>query len=282
MQSFPLVSVVIPTYNRANVVSRAIRSVLSQTYKPLELIVVDDGSDDETATALAGFSGIKTIRQKNRGVSAARNAGIVNSHGELVAFLDSDDEWRPEKLEKQISLYTPQRPLFICHSDESWMRGEKTVNQKDIHRKQGGFFFKRAVERCLISPSAVIMARALLDIVGLFDEELEAAEDYDMWLRVTSSHEVDFVDEKLVIKWAGQANQLSVITPAIDRFRVMALQKILKKPELPADYVCAARDMLIQKSVILANGFRKRGNPVEAEFYDELAREYTTRADQSG
>lgn len=281
MSAHPLVSVVIPTYNRANVVSRSIRSVISQTYQKLQIIVVDDGSQDETESVLAGFSGIRIMRQRNKGVSAARNAGIAESSGELIAFLDSDDEWMPEKIEKQVSLYDPEEPFFICHSNELWVRNDTTVNQKDIHAKQGGFFFTRAVERCLISPSAVLISRPLLDAVGWFDEGLEAAEDYDMWLRVTCSYRVDFVDEKLVIKHAGQPNQLSVTTPAIDRFRVRALEKILSKPDLRYDYVCAARNMLIRKSVILANGFRKRGKLAEAKIYDELAKRYSNKTNGS-
>ncbi len=281
MSATPLVSVVIPTYNRANVVARAIRSVLSQTYQNLELIVVDDGSEDGTTAVLNRFNSIKTIRQNNRGVSAARNAGIALSSGKLLAFLDSDDEWLPEKIRKQVLLYSPEKPEFICHSNELWMRDQKIVPQKDIHTKQGGFFFKRALERCLISPSAVIISRVLLDTVGWFDEDLEAAEDYDLWLRITAFHNVDFVDEKLVIKHAGEQNQLSVTTTAIDRFRVQALEKILTSPVLSDEYRTAARGVLIQKSTILSKGLLKRGKPAEAKIYDELARKHSIHINTS-
>ncbi len=282
MSGSPLVSVVIPTYNRANVVTRAIRSVLSQTYPNLEIIVVDDGSEDGTAIALSHFNDIRIISQCNRGVSAARNAGIAMSKGELIAFLDSDDEWRPDKIRKQVLRYSNAKPEFVCHSNELWMRGEKVVPQKGIHSKQGGLFFTRAVQRCLISPSAVIISRVLLDTVGWFDEDLKAAEDYDLWLRITAFHQVDFVDEQLLIKHAGERNQLSVTTTAIDRYRVKALEKILDNPLLPDAYRAAARRALMEKSTILSNGFLKRGKPAEAKLYDELARKHSINISTPG
>ena len=281
MSESPLVSVVIPTHNRANVLMRAIRSVFSQTYPNIEIIVVDDGSEDGTATILRGLSGTRTVRQSNKGVSAARNAGIAKSRGKLVAFLDSDDEWRPEKIQKQVKLYHTEKPEFICHCNELWMRDNKVVNQKGIHTKQGGFFFMRALERCLISPSAVIISRVLLDRVGWFDEALEAAEDYDLWLRITAFYEVDFVDEQLVIKHGGEQNQLSVTTKAIDRFRVKALEKILENPLLPDEYKNAARQTLIRKAAILSKGFLKRGKLAEAKLYDELATKYSIHINTS-
>lgn len=279
MSSLPLVSVVIPSFNRANVVSRAIRSVLSQTYQNIEIIVVDDGSEDETACALSKFPEITVVTQDNRGVSAARNAGIATSNGELVAFLDSDDEWLPDKIQKQVTLYSSEQPFFICHTNEIWMRNGKPVAQKDIHVKQGGYFFERAVERCLISPSAVIISRALLDEVGWFDEQLQAAEDYDLWLRITASFRVDFVDEALVIKQAGEPNQLSVTVPAIDGYRVVALEKILGKKSLRRNYRIAARQTLIRKAGILSKGCLKRGNLDKARVYSELATKYSNIAD---
>ena len=276
----PLVSAVIPTYNRANVISRAIRSVMTQTYRPIEIVVVDDGSEDDTSEVLLKFPGIKILAQANLGVSAARNTGIANSTGSLVAFLDSDDEWLPEKIQKQVELYTRDQPYFICHTNEIWLRNEKPVSQKTIHLKQGGYFFERALERCLISPSAAVISRALLDEVGWFDERLVAAEDYDLWLRITSCYRVDFVDEPLVIKRAGESNQLSLVTPAIDRCRIIALEKIISHANLRYDQRKAAIKTLVRKSNILSAGCRKRGNIGEATYYSELARKYSDINDE--
>jgi glycosyltransferase involved in cell wall biosynthesis len=271
----PLVSVVIPTYNRAAVLERSIRSVLGQTLKDFELIVVDDGSTDSTQELLVRFDGkLRYAFQENRGVAAARNTGIGLSIGELVAFLDSDDEWLPDKLARQVARFDRTKNAFVCHSEEIWIRDGKRVPQKPLHRKQGGRFFERALERCLISPSSVMISRRLLDEVGWFDEELAAAEDYDLWLRITAFHEVDFITEPLVVKHGGAADQLSRIIPAIDRFRVRAIMKILANAELPGDYrVCAIAE-LVRKCSILAQGCNKRGKTEEAETYRELARKY--------
>ncbi|HMK35540.1 MAG TPA: glycosyltransferase [Desulfomonilaceae bacterium] len=279
----PLVSVIIPTYNRAQVVPAAVRSVLAQTYPHYELIVVDDGSRDGTAELLAEYgNAVTVITQEHKGVSAARNRGIRRSRGELIAFLDSDDEWLPDKLSNQTALFSKDNPVFICHTDEIWMRHGRELRQKAIHRKQGGAFFERALERCLISPSSVILSRALLDLVGVFDEDLPAAEDYDFWLRITAFHHVSFVPKPLVVKHGGGADQLSVITPAIDRFRIRAIMKILSYPDLPDRYRRAALLELIRKCRIVAAGCRKRGKIAEAEQYRELARSYEISLCQSG
>jgi glycosyltransferase involved in cell wall biosynthesis len=269
------VSVIIPTFNRGDVLSRAIGSVLGQTYGDFELIVVDDGSTDHTKDLITSLTGtIRYIIQSHKGVSAARNRGILESTGKLVAFLDSDDEWREDKLEKQVKLCESRDRHFICHSDELWLRHGKIVIQKEIHRKQGGHFFERALERCLISPSAVIMTRSLLNKTGYFDESLPAAEDYDLWLRITAYNSVKFVDEPLVIKHGDREDQLSRIVPAIDRYRIEAITKILKDPNLPAHYRDAAVRELIRKCAVMAKGLTKRGKQEEAERYHALTRKY--------
>jgi glycosyltransferase involved in cell wall biosynthesis len=272
----PLVTAIIPTYDRAHLVSRAIESVLGQTFKDIELIVVDDGSDDSTAEVLDRFGdSIRSLTQEHRGVSAARNAGIEHANGELLAFLDSDDEWLPRKLECQVPLFDGKKH-FICHTDEIWMRDGKIVPQKGIHRKQGGRFFQRALERCLISPSSVMISRSLLDKVGLFDSELVAAEDYDLWLRITAFHEVDFVPEPLVVKHGGSPDQLSVITPAIDTYRIRAIVKILEDSGLNDSYRKAAVRELIRKCKIVSTGCMKKGRIAEAQEYLELAESHQT------
>jgi glycosyltransferase involved in cell wall biosynthesis len=272
----PLITVIIPAYNRAHLVSRAIRSVLNQNFKDFELIVVDDGSNDSTAEALDCFgNALKCVFQEHRGVSAARNTGIEHANGELLAFLDSDDEWLPKKLECQVALADAKK-RFICHTDEIWMRGGKIVPQKEIHRKQGGRFFERALERCLISPSSVMISRSLLDEVGLFDTELVAAEDYDLWLRITAFHEVDFAPQPLVVKHGGNPDQLSMTTPAIDTYRIRAILKILEDPRLNEDYRKAAVGELIRKCKIVSIGCMKKGKRTEAQAYLELAESYQT------
>ncbi|MDA8408253.1 MAG: glycosyltransferase [Deltaproteobacteria bacterium] len=271
----PLVSAIIPTFNRVDVLPRSILSILKQTFQDIELIVIDDGSTDSTADLIAGMSeSIRYLRQDHKGVSAARNLGIVVSRGKLIAFLDSDDEWSQAKLEKQLELYDKADSNFICHSDELWLKHGKVVNQKNVHKKQGGRFFERALQRCLISPSAVLISRLLLDKIGLFDEELPAAEDYDLWLRITAFHSVKFVNEPLVIKHGDRSDQLSKTIPAIDRFRIQAILNILQNPELQSDYRRAAIRELVKKCEILAKGLSKHGKDEEAIRYYELSNKY--------
>jgi glycosyltransferase involved in cell wall biosynthesis len=269
------VSIVIPTYNRAAEVQRAIQSVRAQTFTDYELIVVDDGSTDGTEKVLSALQcPLKYIRQENRGVSVARNRGIAESTSPLIAFLDSDDAWLPEKLARQTASWDPDDPHFVIHTDEIWLRNGARVNQRSKHRKQGGRFFERALERCLISPSSVLISRTLLDETGWFDEDLPAAEDYDLWLRMTAFHTVTYIDEALVVKHGGHDDQLSRNTPAIDRFRIVAIEKILKQPRLPSPYRRAAVAELVRKCHIVAAGCQKRGKNEEARYYRELARAY--------
>ena len=278
----PLVSAIIPTFNRMDTLTRSIRSVLDQTFKDIELIVVDDGSTDSTPELVRKMSGsIVYLYQAHQGVSSARNRGIMASSGDLVAFLDSDDEWKPEKIEKQLQLYDGTDKDFICHTNELWMKHGQVVNQKKIHQKQGGRFFERALERCLISPSSVMISRTLLDTVGYFDESLPAAEDYDLWLRITAFYSVRFTDEPLVVKYGDRDDQLSKVVPAIDIYRIRAIVKILDDPNLKPTYRKAAVNQLVRKCSVLAKGLTKRGRYHEAAIYNELAEKYANCMDQS-
>ncbi|MBU0650624.1 glycosyltransferase, partial [bacterium] len=123
--------------------------------------------------------------QKNSGVSSARNKGILLSKGKYLAFLDSDDEWKKNKLKKQIEFFKENPALKICQTDEEWIRNGKWINQKKIHQKKSGWIFEPSLELCLISPSSVIIHKDIFDHIGLFDETLMACEDYDLWLRIT-------------------------------------------------------------------------------------------------
>jgi len=249
--------------------------VLAQTFKDFELIVVDDGSEDSTRELLSRFDRRLTpFFLSHRGVSSARNCGIRHSQGDLVAFLDSDDEWLPRKLEKQVEGNERREQWFISHTEEIWIRDGQKVNQKPIHRKQGGWFFERALERCLISPSSVMISRGLLEEVGWFDEDLPAAEDYDLWLRITAYHPVEFVPEPLVIKHGGHSDQLSALVPAIDCYRIRAIVKILDQPGLREQYREAAIRELVRKCGIVASGCMKRGKVQEAEDYLAVADSY--------
>lgn len=271
----PQVTVILPTWNRADWLQKSIESVLVQTFRDFELVVVDDFSTDSTAEILAAYSGkIRSIfLTKNRGVSVARNAAISTSDSEWIAFLDSDDFWHPEKLQKQIA-QTKNRPECPIHfTDEIWIRKGVRVNPKKKHQKKEGWIFKPSLELCLISPSTVLLRRELFEIHGLFDETLPICEDYDLWLRLTAKHPVALLNEKLMTRHGGHADQLSRSDWGIDRYRVQSIRKILKTESLRPEDRTAAIRMLIEKCGILAKGFRKRGNLKEVEKYEKIIRQ---------
>ncbi|MCG6892303.1 MAG: glycosyltransferase [Desulfobacteraceae bacterium] len=270
----PQVSVVIPTFNRGWVVGEAVESVLSQTYDLYELIVVDDGSDDETADVLAGFGERLTmIRQQNRGVSAARNAGAAASTGRLLAFLDSDDLWLPEKLAVQVDFMERRPEARVCQTEEIWIRNGSRVNPKRRHRKPSGLIFEESLTLCLVSPSAVMIRRNLFERYGGFDESLPACEDYDLWLRIGCRWPVYRIDRPLVVKRGGHADQLSR-QPGLDRYRVRSLLRLVESGRLTPTQRRAAAAVLAEKAAVYATGCRKRGRVDEAIYYEELVRRF--------
>lgn len=267
----PLVSVIIPTYNRAEWIREAIDSVLVQEYEPKECIVVDDGSTDETPRVLAAYGDrIRVISQSNRGVSAARNCGITAAAGELLAFLDSDDRWFPEKLSVQVDFFDTHADAMICQTEEIWIRDGRRVNPRTHHKKPAGRIFIPSLALCLVSPSAVMMKKKLLDIVGGFDESLPACEDYDMWLRVSCRYPVYLIDRPLIEKRGGHADQLSK-SPGLDRFRIAAIIKAIKSGRLSPEEYRAAESTLKEKCRIYAAGCQKRGREDEARYYLTIA-----------
>ena len=268
----PRVSVILPSYNRSQSVGLAVESVLKQSFRDFELFVVDDGSEDDTVEILDSIPGPFSILRlrENAGVSHARNCGIRSTDSEWVAFLDSDDVWHPQKLEKQIDAIS-DRPEHLLHfTDEIWIRNGKRINPKLRHQKREGWIFQPSLELCLMAPSTVMLKRELLEQCGLFDEELPVCEDYDLWLRITAHHQVSFLNEALMTRSGGHADQLSRKYWGMDRFRVQSLKKILANVPLRKEDEMATRRVLKKKCEILLNGFRKRGKTEEISYYESL------------
>jgi glycosyltransferase involved in cell wall biosynthesis len=269
------ISVIIPTYNRAHLLSRALNSVLVQTLPAQEIIVVDDGSTDNTADLMTSeFSQCCYLQQSNLGVSAARNRGIEAATGEWLAFLDSDDEWLPGKLEAQHNLLQQHPDIKICHTEEIWIRNGKRVNQMKKHAKSGGHIFQNCLPLCVISPSSVIIHRSLFKEVGTFDENLPACEDYDLWLRICATHPVAFVTQPQIKKYGGHDDQLSQHYWGMDRFRIKALTNIIESGRLSDQDKTSAVQTLISKAGIMAQGALKRGKDRDAELYLEIRVRY--------
>ena len=256
------ISVVIPTLNRINTLQRALDSVINQTYKPAEIIVVDNGSSDGTLKFLREQYPKITILTENKiGVSSARNKGIKKSINQWIALLDSDDAWHPRKLEIQTSILdSALKEYNLIHTDEVWFRNNKHINQMKKHKKQGGYIFKRCLSLCCISPSSVLLKKNILDKVGLFDESLPVCEDYDMWLKICSSEEVLFAQDKLTYKYGGHKDQLSKSYWGMDRFRIKSIENIIKNFDLTYKQKKQAKKELIKKLKIIINGAFKRNN----------------------
>ena len=258
------ISVIIPTYNRRNTLPRAVESVLNQTYKPIEIIVVDDGSTDGTKEMFSEmYPLVRYIYQVNSGVSSARNTGIKSASGDWIALLDSDDEWLPDKLDRQVKLLQDNAEIRFCHTNEIWIRNNVRINQKKKHQKYGGNIFNKCLDICRISPSSSLFHTSVIKDVGLFDESLDVCEDYDMWLRITSKYPVLFLDQPLIKKFGGHSDQLSRVFGGIEQYRIRSLEKILTSKSLSGSQFEAAKDMLIHKLQIYAKGLKKRDKNTE-------------------
>ncbi len=263
------VSVVIPTYNRADRVPRAVASVIEQSFEDKEILVVDDGSRDGTRQALEPFLGrIRLLRhESNLGVSAARNTGIRASSAPLVAFLDSDDRWMPAKLETQVRFFQEHPNAPACQTREIWMRNGRRVNPARKHLKPTGDIFEPSLVRCLVSPSAVMLRRTLLKEVGLFDEKLPVCEDYDLWLRISCRYSIHLIDRELLVREGGHPDQLSSGRPGMDRYRIRSMARILGSGVLTEGQAQATLREIHRKCRIYGEGCLKRDRKEEGLYF---------------
>ena len=268
----PFFSVIIPTYNRAGLLKIAVDSVLEQTFSDYELIVIDDGSSDNTQDLMKA----KQYRQlryiytpDNGGVSRARNKGITLARGEYIALLDSDDRFRKDKLEISAGFIRHHPGCKIFHSEEIWYKRGKIVTQKKRHKKPSGNIFAQALPICCVSPSTAIIHRSVFSAIGLFDEQLPACEDYDFWLRATSKYTAELIPEYLTIKEGGRADQQSERYPAMDKLRIYALEKILRGKTLNREQYTLACQELEKKCSIYTQGAAKRDNMEEVNGNDQ-------------
>ena len=264
------ITVIIPTYNRYKFLKRAVSSVVSQTYKAKEIIVVDDGSIDNTSQIIQDFPNIKYIFQKNSGVSSARNLGIKNASHRWIAFLDSDDEWHECKLGEQIAFHKENGDVLMSYTDEEWIRDGISVKIPKKFRKQGLDVWSENLSFCNIAPSSVLLDRNIFESVGVFDESLEVCEDYDLWLRILMRYEIAFVNKKLIKKYAGHEDQLSFKYWGMDRFRVVTLEKLLNIENTVEE--CkhqAINEELLKKYILLLKGAIKHKRDEDIKDYEE-------------
>ena len=266
------VSVIIPVYNREDTIIKALKSVVNQTFKDFELIVVDDGSTDDTVKKIQN-SGIKVsliVHAENYGVSAARNYGILKATSPLIAFLDSDDYWLPHKLQEQITFFKENIHAVACQTREKWIRKDRHVNPGLRHIKTGGDVFLNSLDLCMISPSAVMIKRSVFDDIGFFDEALTACEDYDLWLRLTSRYEVNLLETDGLVRIGSRSDQLSAKYHGMDSFRIFAASKLYRCLGEGFTYKNNILNTIEKKGIIFSNGCLKRNRVAEALFHLKL------------
>lgn len=275
-----MISVIIPTHNRAHFLKDAIASVLAQDYfqpphsAAFELWVVDDGSTDETGSVVESFGKqVKYHFQEHRGVSAARNRGLDLARGDFIAFLDSDDLWRKDKIGVQMGFMKAFPDAKVCYTDEIWIRRSVFVNPRKKHRKYSGWIFDKVLPLCLISLSSALFRRDVFEEIGGFDEDLPACEDYDFGIRLARKYPVHFIPKPLIIKRGGHPDQLSRKYWGMDRFRIHALEKALQM-DLTSEQERLVRQEIVRKSEIVAKGFMKRNRNAEARKYLTLIEKY--------
>jgi glycosyltransferase involved in cell wall biosynthesis len=274
-----MLTIILPTYNRLPLLKNAVTSVIGQHYRRFQLIVVDDGSSDGTGNYVQKLNNIENlgyVQIPHCGLPGkVRNAGARLAKGDYLAFLDSDDLWKPEKLARQIAYFEEHPEYRICHTREIWQRGEKIVSQAGQKHRRSGNIFADALKKCIIGPSTVMMRRELFEEFGGFREDLEIAEDYELWLRITARYPVGYVDEPLVIKRGGHADQISEKYGQIEIFRIKALLSNLEQGSFRGEQRGLAARELVRKCRIYARGCEKRGKGEEARRYRGIARRYT-------
>jgi glycosyltransferase involved in cell wall biosynthesis len=283
-----MISVIIPTFNRAEFLKEAIQSVLDQNYfrgldtaRLFEIIVVDDGSTDNTGETVHSFEcDIRYIYQKNRGVSAARNAGLQHARGDFIAFLDSDDLWKRDKITVQMSLMNTISRAMMCYTEETWIRHGIFVNPKKRHKKYSGWIFDKVLPLCLISLSSALFRREVFEKIGSFDEDFPVCEDYDFGIRLVHRYPVYFLIRPLIVKRGGYEDQLSQRYWGMDRFRIKALEKALSMDLSPHQRGLVQTE-IVKKSRVLANGFLKREKTADAAKYRKLIDVYSSSREDS-
>lgn len=211
MENRPLVSAVIPTYNRGPVIGRAVASVRAQTYPAIEIIVIDDGSTDDTLPRLEAMAGpsLRVLRTSvNGGASAARNLGIAKARGELIAFLDADDEWLPDKTARQVARFedAPASVGVVYCGIREVSADWPPIERPPRHR---GDLYETLRVVNVLRTSGVMVRRPVFDEIGGFDTALPARHDWDLWLRIARRYAVEFVPDIAVHYHFGAADQLS-------------------------------------------------------------------------
>lgn len=269
-------SIVIPSYNREKFLAIALNSVLNQSFSDYEVIIVDDGSTDNTKETIKKFchEKIKYYYQKNQGPAAARNLGVKKSSGKYICFLDSDDRFRKDKLLISFQEIIKNPKFKVFHTQEIWYKNKKILPQKKYHKKPSGFIFKLALRQCSISISTAIIKRDLFNDIGFFDQKMLACEDYDFWIRASLKYPVYLINQPLTLKEGGHNSQQSKKYPHLDTFRIYSLEKILETCKLSFGQKKEILFCLKNYCLIYLNGAKKRNKTKEVKKYQKILEKY--------
>ncbi len=232
----PLVSVIIPTYNSAQFIPNSVSSVASQTYPNIEILIIDDGSTDDTEIVVQALPGsIRYIKQINSGPSSARNRGIAQSKGKYIAFLDVDDEWEPSKIENQVALFENDKSLSIvaasyvrCDADLSPV---ETICLEIPSKNKGVVPFRMLLEKNQLLTSSIMLRKQTLDVCGFFDEKIRFGEDWDLWVRAAQLGGIGYLQTPLA-KYRAHGGGL---TGKLDDKNMQDWLEVIRKNKLRAD-----------------------------------------------
>ncbi len=269
------IAVIIPNFQRKERLRRALASVLEQTLHPAEVVIVDDASTNDLSEIRKEVESASVrwlTQERNAGPGSARNAGAAATISPWITFLDSDDWWESEKLEKQWAWHSDHPEFRISQVKEKWVRGGKAVKKPSHWEPREGDLFADSVERCSIGPSCVCLHRSLWAEVGGFDPRFRVCEDYELWLRITLLEQVGKIPgEFLVSKDGDGLDQLSRITPAMDRHRVVGLLELLKLDTISSAQRKLAIQGIRRKTEILSQGAVRRGQESRSHIYRRMA-----------
>jgi len=247
----PRLSVIIPAFNASSFISQAIESVLTQTYTDYELIVVDDGSTDDTASLVMRYGErLQYVYQKNQGLSSARNTGIAKAEGGLLAFLDADDYWGREKLEHQVTLLDSSAETGVVYTALKVVDSDgREIGERGCLRR--GHLFSSLLTKNYVTPSSAIVRRECLEKAGTFDENLSAAEDWDLWLRIAPFYPFDFVDLPLTFYRVHEGSMHKDLD-RMERNVFQVLDKLFKREALNQEVVQRRCEVLARHSLDFA------------------------------
>lgn len=258
----PIVSVVIPTFNRASTIGASIESVLTQDYPNLEIIVVDDGSKDDTERIMEPYvaRGVRYFRQENRGAPAARNAGVERATGELIAFLDSDDAWAPTKISAQVRCMSESLPdtALVYTSMKKVDQHGRLLGYKRA-TKRGSIYLDLLRDNVVGSTSTALVKASVVREIGGFDTALRSRQDLDLWLRIARKYPIDFVDEPLVI-YSVHTDRISSNMDS----KIQGTERVLEKYY---DDIRMHPTILSEHYYLLGWLYRKKGNREKSRDY---------------